>query len=273
MNSEESGQPLKPYWHVDAKWIFGLLFGIIAAAAFALIFLYQISVKEAALNIASPIVASLFSPKGLDDDSDFAKATEIINLSPDHKLVPFPGIDISITQEDLVLTPRQIRLKLFSQLVEKSYENEGQLSIDGQMQSTGGLFIFSKKFHDMIFMPMIVCTSISLVFLFLHGFFSFGYGKLLNPANGLISFSVPLLLITYLSNKLFLEKPFDISILEGRASSAVIKYALHETLPEINKILSKDLLFICYVGLGLIILSIVLKIINVILRSSKTPGS
>ncbi len=63
----------RPYWHVDAKWIAGLLLFFVLSAGLLVFNLVQITAEGPAVEMVSTAMALAFSQKGLDDETEIAE--------------------------------------------------------------------------------------------------------------------------------------------------------------------------------------------------------
>lgn len=111
------------YWHVDAKWITGLL--LVFALGLTLLFynLIHITEREQAVDTLSLVFAYSFSmEKGLDDESDLEELRKLLQASPNQKF-QVPGLNLSLTLADIEnKSGREVRMDLARQLAEPYYE-------------------------------------------------------------------------------------------------------------------------------------------------------
>lgn len=94
MGPEKSRKP-RPYWHVDAKWVTGLVLIFVLSAALLVHALTRITAERQAVDAVSTALAIAFSPKGLDEPTDLALLRERLKASPGG-LQPIPGLRITI---------------------------------------------------------------------------------------------------------------------------------------------------------------------------------
>ena len=59
--------------------------------------LVQFTDEEPAVEVLTMSTALLFSPNGLDDETDIEIMRLVLALSPDGAIQPIPGMDISVT--------------------------------------------------------------------------------------------------------------------------------------------------------------------------------
>jgi len=187
MNAERVSRP-RPYWHVDAKWVVGLL--LILALNLSMLFynLYLVTDEAPAVETMSTLLAVLTSPEGLDDATAIEAALEQLRANPDHAIRPFPGLPVELRESDIVgRSPRELRLFVWRQLAEPLYREgpEGLMARieDPEMAAgfaggIGPLALFSLQVHqDLLRLLWITLTS-TLVLLALLIFFSYRFGRL-----------------------------------------------------------------------------------------------
>ena len=112
----------RPYWHVDLKWIFGISAAFFLTSSLTLFTLSTLTSEKVAIPVASYVVASQFSRDGLDDPKDIEAAKSKFLKTKDNVFYPLDDKNIRITRDELeTLSPREIRLKIFRQVVEPFY--------------------------------------------------------------------------------------------------------------------------------------------------------
>lgn len=184
----------RPYWHVDLKWVFGILLFFSLGTALLFFNLSKITERDRAVNISATVVANLFSKDGLDDDKGLDEFRQKAALAPGDTIAPieqFPSITIS-KQDALTLPPRELRIKIFQQITEPIYDKgvkgaatqfapdkEGQ---DQFAKNATLLDVFTKTTHDVTQKIFVGSLIASLVFMASVIFFSSGWGRLVSPA-------------------------------------------------------------------------------------------
>lgn len=190
MNINESPKP-RPYWHVDAKWITGILLLFLLNGTFLMFMLVQVTAAEQGIELLTVILAGSFSRDGLDQEVDMQIMHQKIAESPDGSWKPIPGLNIVVREQDIAgLTPREMRLWFFRQLAEPIYYEGEQglanLSTDPEMQKNmegglGPLGFINAKTHSQLTKVLMVLGSMSLAFLGLLVYFSYRFGRLGSP--------------------------------------------------------------------------------------------
>lgn len=201
--AESAGKthPMRPYWHVDAKWISGLLLFALWSASLALLAVYLITRPAPAIDLAGRLLAAMTTgrseasadvaapvdPAGTMN-ADLAAFTAQVEAAGDAGLRPFPGVDAVITLEDLQgRTPQQVSLFLFKQVAEQVYwDGAGAVAQDQSDESAlstlGLMALFTNDTHLRIKSLLIPLLGVDLLLLALLIYFSSGAGRLISPA-------------------------------------------------------------------------------------------
>jgi hypothetical protein len=207
MGIEQVKKP-RPYWHVDAKWVTGILLLLLLNITFFLFLLVQVTSPEQGITLLSTSLASSFSMEsgGLDSTVDLAIMRQKIAQSPDGAWQPIPGLNIVIREADIAgKTPREARLWFFRQMAEPAYYNGTQgladLADDPVMKASfldggiGPLGVISAATNSKLTIALVVSGLISLLFLGLLIFFSYRFGRLRSPGCIIFLAALPGLLL------------------------------------------------------------------------------
>lgn len=194
----------RPYWHVDAKWITGLLLSFLLSITFLVFILAQITAADQGIDLLTITLASSYSSGGLDDVKDIEVMHQKIAESPGGAWQPIPGMTIVVREEDIAgKTPREARLWFFRQMAEPIYYDGAQgladIATDTEIQEnlTGGigpLGFISAETHTKLQGIFAVSGLASLVLLGLLIFFSYRFGRLGSPGCVIFLAAVPGLL-------------------------------------------------------------------------------
>lgn len=201
----------RPHWHLDLKWICGLLAAFFLTLTSMLFLLSQLTSEKVAVPLATEVVATLFSRDegGVDDESDIEELKR--QVSEDGMIaLPLGDYEVTITEEQLdELSPREIRLHIFRQVVEPYYYQGARgvaetLSDDSErqeeiVQEAGLLSLINADTHRMITNWLWVSLGLSLVALFGLVWFSYRWGQLvsLGVVFTLVSFAPSLILLIF----------------------------------------------------------------------------
>lgn len=191
----------RPYWHVDLKWISGILLFFALSSALLFFNLSKLTERDKSVEISATIVASLFSKEGLDDEQSLEELRQQAALLPGDTVAPlpqFPGVQIS--KEDLATkSAREIRIAIFKQLTEPIYDKgirgaaasftPDPAEQDEFVKDASLLGIFTKATHDMMQTAFVIATIVSIALLAALIFFSAGWGRLVSPAVLLLAVS------------------------------------------------------------------------------------
>ena len=201
--STDKGSKPRPYWHVDAKWLTGILLVFLLNITFLVFLLFRITAPGQGITILATTLASQFSFEGggLDAQGDVDIMRQKIDESPNKQWQPIPGLEIIVRAEDIEgLSPREARLWFFRQWAEPLYYEGPQglanLMTDPDMkagleQGIGPLGIISAATHDKLLVALSVSGLVSLFFLGLLVFFSHRFGRLGSPGCVLFLVAVP----------------------------------------------------------------------------------
>ena len=193
----------RPYWHVDAKWIVGILLVISLGIALFAFSLSRVTERDTAVQFSANVVANLFSREGLDNENDVEELRQQALRLPGNEITPleqFPGI--TLTKEDLrTLSAKELKLKLFSQLTGTIYDNGLEEAAakftndpdeqDNFVKQAAVLGVLTEATHDAVQTAFTLTLIISLVLLAALVFFSAGWGRLVSPGVVLLFVSLP----------------------------------------------------------------------------------
>ncbi len=191
----------RPYWHVDAKWVVGLLLSGVIIVTLVLFGLVQVTAEKPAVDTLSLTMALLLSRNGLDDETEIAEMRQRLQASPDKSIQPIPGLRLTIRESDLVnRSPRQARLAFFRQWAEPIYRNGPQglsaLADDPELRAKiveGGavLGLLTAETHRKLQTALALSTLACLVLLVPLVFFSDRFGRIGSPGCVLSMASLP----------------------------------------------------------------------------------
>lgn len=242
----------RPYWHVDIKWLFGILSFCALLVSTILFIASTLLSPNIAVPTATYVVASQFSKNGIDDATDINKIKNELKKSDKTEFHPIEGSSATITKKDITsLSPREIRLKLFGQIVEPIYYGAEKLD-KNIAQQYGALAMLNEKTHQSLM--TFFWVSLIPVVLFMTGLvlFSHRYGRLVSPAVMLLMFGLlPSLLLFFISS---VAPP----IKDGFLS--------HDQIMNITKMLSPFFYSMFIVGTGLLLAIPAIKLITKIVK-------
>lgn len=272
MSTVKSPKP-RPYWHVDAKWLTGILLVFLLSITFLVFLLVQLTAPAQGISILTVTLASSFSYEsgGLDESDDIEAMQREIEASPDGRWQPIPGLEIFVTEQDIAgKTPREVRLWFFRQWAEPLYYEGAQglaaLMTDPAMkqsleQGVGPLGIISAETHAQVRTVFAASGLVSLLFLGLLVLFSHRFGRLGSPGCVIFAAAVPgLILMGALRGWMEqnAQKPPD-----GDQVEAVTRYLAlaADTLPEVIQKATSMYLVLVLLGLALMVFAFICSLI------------
>lgn len=265
---------VRPYWHVDAKWIFGILFALFLCLSVFFFSLYKVTNKANAINIMSYVIANGFSINGLDDTSEIDDLKDMIKNSENGYVMPLPDLNIKVRAEDVEgKTPREIRMMIFSALAEPIYE--GGEAIEGitnnpdlakNIEENLGLLSFlSSSTHNFFYNLSLVFSFFALVFLAPLIYFSYQFGRLVSPGIIVVFVALPNALFWGLVNLVTRNiNIVRIPFIEGEGSKDLttsVNDIILQTLPNASQSILRTYLILGSIGLGLLLIALIGKMI------------
>jgi hypothetical protein len=203
MKSATHPTKVRPYWHVDLKWIAGILLFFSLGFSLLLAAMYNVTQRDVATEAGTVVVASLFSPNGLDAPEDLTELRRQLAASPNKTIAPIPSFPTAtITESDVdTLSPRDLRLKIFRQVIAPIYDKgvEGaakEFTSDPDQQKKFAndaqlLQLLTKQTHDAIGAMLVLTVSVSVLFAAAVVFFSYRWGRVANLGLVFLLVSIP----------------------------------------------------------------------------------
>ncbi|HET7010375.1 MAG TPA: hypothetical protein VFI11_06335 [Anaerolineales bacterium] len=198
MKTDTSPRP-RPYWHVDAKWITGLLLSLVLALTLLTFALVRVTAERPAVDALTMLLAVSFSQNGLDDETEIAEMRRMLEADADGEIQPMPDLAITVRVADLAeRTPREIRLAFFRKMAEPLYGGEAainELAADSEtreaMARGGVLSVLSSKTHELLQRALTVLGILSAVLALALIYFSYRFGRLASPGCVLFVAALP----------------------------------------------------------------------------------
>jgi len=272
----DTGNSLKPrpYWHVDAKWLTGILLLFLLNVTFLVFILMQVTAPEQGISLLTMTLASAFSAQGggLDASGDIEIIHQKIAESPKGEWQPIPGMRIVVREEDIVgKTPREVRLWFFRQWAEPLYYDGAQglanLMTDPEMKKNleggvGPLGFINADTHGKLQKVFIASGLVSLFFLGLLIFFSYRFGRLSSPGCAIFLAAIPGW--AFLSGvRGWIEQSAQNPTAAGE-ETYITRYAqlAVDVLPDVVQKATQIYLFLIFLGLGLMLAALVCTIFS-----------
>lgn len=199
----ETQQKPRPYWHVDAKWVSGILLFFALSAALALFNLATLTERDFAVRASATVIAGFFSKDGLDDPKDVEAFKQRAATTQGETVAPieqFPWI--TLTKKEIAeLSPRELRVKIFSQITAPIYDKglkgaaadftKNPAEQEQFVKQAGILGLATKSTHQTIQTAFTIAAIFAVVLCAATIYFSAGWGRAVSP--GLLLFSASLL--------------------------------------------------------------------------------
>jgi hypothetical protein len=193
----------RPYWHVDAKWITGILLTFILNLTLVVLAGYLLTERERAITFTTNAIESFFVRPGEEgSDNSIADLKARMDREKVDVIYPIDGLKISVTRQDVnTLTITDLRQKIFRQITEPLYDQgtsgfaasltDDQTQRDKFANDAFLLSFFTAQTHQMLLLPLaaLALTSLALFAGLIR--FSFGLGRLISPAVVLIIATLP----------------------------------------------------------------------------------
>lgn len=190
---------VRPYWHVDAKWICGILLLFTLFITLFLFALVKLTDEEHGPTVAALAIEAAFIRSDSAVDIEEARVEIAARGGQIHPIPNFPSI--VITEADLSLSLRDLKLKVFKPITDEIYNNGIEATAakyapnpEARQQFINDAFlfkIFTKETNGNLQNYLVIFAVISLVLLAGVIYFSAGWGRLANPAILLLIASVP----------------------------------------------------------------------------------
>ena len=283
MASDKVRKP-RPYWHVDAKWITGILLLFLLTLTILIFILVQLTAPKQGIALLTTMLASSFSYEsgGLDTPDDVNIMREKIAQSPNGEWQPIPGMQIVVRAEDIAgKTPREARLWFFRQWAEPLYydgaEGLANLMTDPDMQKSveegvGPLGFMNAGTHSKLKIAFAISGAVSLLFLGLLAIFSYRFGRLGSPGCVIFLTAIPGL-VFMLGLRGWIEQTAQ-NPTGGGEETFITRYAqlAADVLPDVVRQAIQTYTILIFLGLGLMFLALI-GAIFIRERPGKAPAS
>lgn len=191
----------RPYWHVDLKWMFGImafmsLWGALLLNAFA-----ALSERDNATEITSSFVTSILKKNSVDVSGAIDQLRAQAAALPDDAVVSLPEMPaVKITKTELLtktneeiqsLAITQLMTPIYDQGLDKAATNFSEDKTEQQSfkKQAGILGVISKQTHDALVLTSRVALVSSLLWFAGLIYFSAGWGRLVSPGIVLLAVS------------------------------------------------------------------------------------
>lgn len=190
----------RPYWHVDAKWIFGLLLTAVLAVWLVLVSLWRVTQREVAIGLFVEAGMEMLypaPPAAQALDAMLARARQ----QPDAAVQVF-GLELPLKGRDVAgLTREEAARRVFRRLGEVFYDEgpEGLARLrlpdaaEGSMWggNAGPLALLNAQGHRLMGAVAVLGALVVALLLIPVVYFSAGWGRLASPGVCLLVASLP----------------------------------------------------------------------------------
>lgn len=274
--SSENTPKTRPYWHVDAKWVAGLMLALLINGTLILSGLVQLTDEQPAVEVLTMSTALLFSPNGLDDETDITLLRQVLALSPDGAIQPIPGMGITVTAQEIEgLMPRDIRLNFFQKWAVVIYQDGIQgladLADDAELkeqilQSGAAFNLLTQETHRGVKLAFNLAILACVMMLIPLVVFSVRFGRVGSPGCAFFFASLPGALIFSLVG---LAVQPAATLEEAGSMTGVLSYWGTDVMPSLARTIGQSYLVFLALGVGLMLLAGVLAIIWRVIREAK----
>lgn len=173
----------------DFQWLCGLLAFVLLGITLGLYAAFYLTSRSVAVEATAVGIASMFSPRGLDEEGDIAQVKA--QLKAGQVLQPVPGLPVRLTADDIQdKSPREIRLMITRQIAAPIYDGEEAIEkFTGQeftreelMKQYGVLIFLSRDTHRFLQKIFLIVLSPTLLILTALVLLSRRWGKLVSVA-------------------------------------------------------------------------------------------
>lgn len=182
---QEHQEKPRPYWHVDAKWIFGILAVLFLALSLFSYTLKELTNKKNGVEIMSTLLATMYAGGDINRTTDFEEGKK--KADANGNICPIPSMNICVNiNEYEKFGAKEARLKFWRNMAEPIYDNNfGKFTSDPTQlkkieKDTSLLRIASARSNQIITTVFYVFAVLTLASLGLAIFFSHRIGKLVS---------------------------------------------------------------------------------------------
>lgn len=193
----------RPYWHVDAKWLVGLLLFLVWGATLLGFGLYRATDEKVAVPFLTTLLATSLSREGLDDAADVKEFRQRLQRAPNQRLRPIPQFEVYVRYDEVAgLTPRETRLAIFQKLAKPFYREgpDGIVRLSRSVKAVQSERLrkdtvlvspLTRDFHDRLQKPLLIAGAAALALFALLSYFSAGLGRITSPGLVLLLAGLP----------------------------------------------------------------------------------
>ena len=234
--------------------LFVLLIPAIGISIFFAV-LFTITKEENAKETLTLVVASAFSPKGLDDETEIIEFKKKMDELGTDSIVPIEGLDLKITKKNIEeFSPRDIRINFFGKISDILYSQDGaeiekfvtSPDMRENLNNTGFLSLISANGHEKIQNWFFYAFLVSILGGFGVYFLNKGLNGLKLLAKVAVFASIPGLIFSTIV-KFFISSNSPIPFASETQFSTILANVVKNALPSTIEIFFRTYLwvFIC----------------------------
>lgn len=272
-------QKPRPYWHVDAKWLFGLVLCVVLGFWLLLVAAHRVTSRDIGIDLMTNMVTMGIAKNGAVDQAGLDELKRKISESPTKSIQPIPGFPATITEQDLALPPEQVIDRVFRQITEPLYDKGARKFAQEQtsdktqqdkfVNDASLIGLISKEGHDKI--GGWVLAGFLVVCIIAAGaiWFSAGFGRLVTPGLVLLLVSFPGLIL-FSGLRAWVSQPAERTV-EAQDISQAFMAARGSFLP-VAEAGQQTYKLAVLLGIGLLVAALLGKIIVHAVRRARQPA-
>lgn len=266
MENTHKEERQRPYWHLDAKWIFGITTTIFLGLSLFTYTLKELTNRKNGVEIMTMALATMYSGGDIDKTTDIEAARQ--KADANGNFCPIPNADkLCVNVNDFAkLGARQARLDFFKKLAEPIYLNDYSSYTSDPAQAkkiekdSSLLRIASARSNQIITNIFYVFAVLTLASTGLMIFFSHRIGKLVSAGIVTTFASLPgMAIFGFLS--IINPPPRPAGSTENLGPLGQFSPLVGSVAPMIGKIAFKIYLTVYIVGIILLIAALISKIV------------
>ncbi|MBN1288094.1 MAG: hypothetical protein JXA49_00460, partial [Actinobacteria bacterium] len=191
------------HWRADLKWVFGIIAGLFILMTLLFTSYYRVSGAGPAEEIQSSLILNVTKIESIIDEN-YTELRSKARKDEDAAItVPDIGVDVEISSEDILsMDEAELTSAVIGEVQKTIYSQgyEGDLPMKyaqgpgeerARAVSVTYLGSLNKGAHENLFIPVIICLGLSIVFFVLFVVFCRGWGKVIGPGVLLICAAFP----------------------------------------------------------------------------------
>ncbi|MBN2167696.1 MAG: hypothetical protein JW738_00500 [Actinobacteria bacterium] len=221
------------HWRADLKWIFGIITGLFIFTTLLFTGYYRVSGAGAAGEIQSSLILNVTKIESIIDENYTELRSKARKDEDTVITIPDIGVDVEISAEDILsMDEAELTGAVVGEVQKTIYLQgyEGDLPMKyaqgpGEERARAVCVTYlgslNKGAHENLFIPIIICLGLSIIFFVLFVVFCRGWGKAIGPGVLFICAALPGSLLLRLGGAFFWN-PGSAGLYEGAMYQALI---------------------------------------------------